>query len=306
MAPQASPEQIPVIWLQGTGCSGCSVSFLNAANPRIANILLEEIVPGKHVSLLFHPTVQAASGPMAVDILVDTEQNREGYVLIVEGGVPEIISHIGGVGRDGKEVEMPQTVISLAKKAVAVLAVGNCAAYGGIPAASPNPSGTKSVEDVLENAGVDTPIINIPGCPPHPDWIVGTIAHVLLKGLPTADDLDDFKRPKAYFGMLVHENCPRRPDFDAGKFARTHGEPGCLYELGCKGPVTYADCPLREWNDGVSWCVKAGSPCLGCTEPGFPDIGPGLYHKMETDALPRIEKDEQSGKLTYKVPAASE
>jgi hydrogenase small subunit len=306
MAPKASPEHIPAIWLQAAGCSGCSISLLNAANPGIANVLLEQVVPGKHVSLLFHPSVQAASGTLAVDILVDAEKNREGYVLFVEGAIPEKLTCAGGVDRDGKEKEMGALVVSLAKRAVAVLAVGNCATYGGIPAAAPNPAGCRSVEDVLTDAGVKTPVVNVPGCPPHPDWMIGTLGSILLKGLPTAEDLDAFGRPKAFFGMMVHENCPRRPYFDAGKFARSHGEPGCLYELGCKGPVTYADCPLRQWNNGVNWCIKAGGPCLGCVEPGFPDIGPGLYRKITLDVLPRIRKDEETGKLVYAAPPVGE
>jgi hydrogenase small subunit len=306
MAPKASPEQVAAIWLQAAGCSGCSVSLLNAANPGIGSVLLEQIVPGKHISLLFHPTVQAGSGALVVDILADAEKNREGYVLIVEGAIQEKIRCAGGVDRDGEEKDLAELVVSLAKKAAAVMAVGNCATYGGIPAAPPNPSGCKSVEAVLAEAGVGTPVVNVPGCPPHPDWMIGTLGLILLKGLPGARDLDDFGRPKAFFGSMVHENCPRRPYFDAGKFARSHGEIGCLYELGCKGPVTYADCPIRQWNNGVNWCIKAGGPCLGCVEPGFPDIGPGFYSKITLEVVPHIKRDEATGRLVFMAPAVGE
>jgi len=294
MADQSVAE-IPVVWLQGTGCSGCSVSLLNAASPSIANILLEEIVPGKHVELLFHPTVMAGSGTVALSALEGAEE-AGGYVLAVEGGIPTVVSEIGGTDAEGNEVDFVEKFDALAARALAVMAVGQCAAYGGIPASAPNPSGSISVQEALEKAGLDTPFVNVPGCPPHPDWIVGTIAFILLNGLPGADDVDDFGRLKLFFGGDLHENCPRRADFDAGKFAKYFSDDGCLYELGCKGPVTYADCPLRQWNNGVSWCIRAGSPCQGCVEPGFPDIGPGLYLKVCGEELPRIARDE-SGKL---------
>ena len=123
----------------------------------------------------------------------------------------------------------------------------------------------------------------------HPDWIVGTIASVLLKGLPSADDLDAVLRPKAFYGQLIHDNCPRRGYFDAGRFARHSGEPGCLYELGCKGPVTYADCPTRLWNGGVNWCVGSGAPCIGCVEPGFPDKLQPMLTKMDESSLEQFK-----------------
>ena len=131
-------------------------------------------------------------------------------------------------------------------------------------------------------------MINIPGCAPHPDWFVGTVAKVLLLGLPQANELDEHNRPKEFYGNLIHENCPRRAYFDEGKFARNFGEPGCLNELGCKGPVTSADCPTRLWNHGVNWCIGSGSPCIGCVEPGFPDLMAPFYKKMTEVDLPNI------------------
>jgi hydrogenase small subunit len=114
---------------------------------------------------------------------------------------------------------------------------------------------------------------------------MGTVAGILLSGLPRTEDLDEYGRPKAFYGQTIHENCPRRAYYDERKFAKKLSDPGCLYELGCKGPVTYADCPLRLWNNGVNWCIGNGSPCLGCTEPGFPDITSPFYEKMATTAL---------------------
>jgi len=297
-------QEIPVVWLQGSGCSGCSVSLLNSAAPRIANVLLEEVVPGKHVQLRFHPTVMAASGELALEIAHDAREGGEGYVLFLEGGIPEKIPHIGGATPDGDELSIVDEFVGLAKNALCVVAVGACAAFGGIPAAAPNPSGSKPASRVLKEHGIDTPCVNVPGCPPHPDWILGTVAQILLHGLPAAGDLDEHGRPRAFYGQLIHENCSRRADFDAGRFASHHGEPGCLYELGCKGPVTYSDCPLRQWNGGINWPVGAGSPCLACVEPGFPDVGSALYKKIASCELPRIERDA-TGQLHFVTPWSS-
>jgi len=130
--------------------------------------------------------------------------------------------------------------------------------------------------------------VNIPGCPPHPDWFAGTVASLILNGLPGADELDDNLRPHLFYGKLIHEYCPRRAYFDEGKFAKKFGDEGCLYELGCKGPITYADCPLRLWNNGTNWCVGAGAPCQGCTQPEFPDLVAPLYEKLVDVELPVI------------------
>lgn len=296
-------QEVPVVWLQGTGCSGCSLSLLNSAAPRISNLLLEEMVPGHHIQLRFHPTIMAASGEMALEILKDTERGDEPYVLFVEGGLPEKTPHIGGTTAEGDEIDIFETFADLADSALCVIAVGACATFGGIPAADPNPSGSIPVSEALDSAGIETPYINIPGCPAHPDWIVGTVTGILRRGLPDEEALDEHRRPKAFFGELIHENCPRRADFDANKFAEHHGEDGCLYELGCKGPFTYADCPTRQWNSGTNWPIGAGSPCLGCVEPGFPDVGTALYHKTYAEGLPRIARDEETGELTFVGPA---
>jgi hydrogenase small subunit len=180
---------------------------------------------------------------------------------------------------------MQSWVETLAKDALAVIALGSCAAFGGIPAAQPNPTQCRSVSEVLQAKGINTPVVNIPGCPPHPDWFVGTVASILLSGLPEPEDLDELGRPKAFYGQTIHENCPRRAYYDENKFAKKFGDPGCNYELGCRGPITHADCPLRLWNDKVSWCVGCGATCIGCTEPEFFDIAP-LYEKIKEAALP--------------------
>lgn len=289
MSDTSAPQEYPAIWLQGAGCSGCSISVLNAVSPPISQLVLDEIVPGKHVSLRFHPSVMAATGHLAVDILLAAEQDEEPHVLVLEGSVPVTVSKIGGCGPDGEELDFVERFVNLANKALAVIAIGDCAAFGGIPASGPNLAGCRSAREVMAEHGIGTPLINLGGCPPHPDWFMQTVAGVLLYGLPDASQLDADLRPLTFYGKLIHENCPRRPYFDAGKFAQRFGEPGCMYELGCKGPYTYADCPARQFNGGVNWCINAGSPCHACAESEFPNIGPGLYRKIDADSLPRIQ-----------------
>ena len=275
----AGSEEYRAIWLQGAGCSGCSVSVLNSASPSIKNVLIDEVIPGKHVNLRFHPTVMAASGQIAIEVIENAPQEKGGYILIVEGAIPTAQGY-GSVG----EASIASQVERLGRDALAVIALGTCASFGGIPAANPNPSQCVSVSQLLRTCGINTPVINIPGCPPHPDWFVNTVASILVQGLPKPEEFDEFGRPKAFYGQLIHEHCQRRSYYDEQKFAKKIGDPGCLYELGCKGPVTYADCPLRQWNSGTNWCIKAGSPCIGCCEPGFPDLVSPFYEKMPKEA----------------------
>lgn len=271
----------PVIWIQGASCTGCSISLLNSEQPGIKEILTEVI------GLKFHPNVSAAAGDLAMKVIDDTAKAGNFY-LVVEGAVSTADNGVYcSVGeRYGKPLTFLDRVKELGSRAAAVLSVGTCASFGGIPAAHPNPTGCKSVQDVLKEAGIKTPVINISGCPPHPDWIVGTLAHVLLFG--DIPELDQFGRPKVFYGKLVHENCPRRQYFDASKFAKNFSEPGCLLEIGCKGPLAHCDCFDRQWNGGVNWCIKAGAPCIGCTESEFPGCSTPFYERMPGIPLPNI------------------
>jgi len=284
-------KEIPAVWIQGGSCSGCSVSVLNAVAPSIKNVLIDEVVPGIHINLRFQATIMAGAGEPIIKVLEDVGQQSEGeFVLIVEGVVP---TADGGVycrmgERGGEPIPFYQWVVDLGKKAMAVIALGTCSCFGGIPSGKPNPTGVKAVMDIFKEKGINTPLINIPGCPPHPDWFVSTVAKLLIAGLPKPEELDDHLRPKDFFGALIHENCPRRAYFDEGKFAKKFGEPGCLYELGCKGPITYADCPSRQWNNGANWCIRSGMGCQGCTQPEFPDFLGSFYEKLTDVDLPKI------------------
>ena len=174
---------------------------------------------------------------------------------------------------------MKATTPTPTSDAAAVLALGTCAAYGGIPAAKGSVTEAMGTGAMLKQAGIKTPVVNIPGCPPQPDWIVGTIALALQKikekgleaGLAEVVSLLDSEgRPLPFYGRNVHENCPYLGKYDEGKFSATFTEKdGCRYDLGCKGPGAYCDSFERKWN-GVNWCV-ANAICIGCTEPSFPD-----------------------------------
>jgi len=288
--------EYPVIWVQCASCTGCSVSVLNEVSPSIKNILIDEVLPGKHLNLRFQATVMAGAGDLVIEEMESTaEKFKGGYVLVVEGAIPmKGNGEYGSLGeKNGQPVPMDVRVESLARDALAVIALGTCAAFGGIPAAKPNPSECVGVGALLQMRGVTTPLVNIPGCPPHPDWFVGTVASVMLNGLPAPEDVDEYGRPKVFYGRLIHENCPRRAYFDEGKFAKKFGDPGCLHELGCKGPITYADCFERMWNHGTNWCIGNGHPCIACQEPGFPDVSSPLYQKMTGIEIPNIASERK-------------
>jgi len=283
--------EIPVVWLQGGACTGCAVSLLNSFSPNAASVVIRELTPGKHISLRFQMTVMAGQGQQVVDILHDTAvKDKGGYVLVMEGTLQLGDALFATLGEeDGREIPIHQHAAQLARGAMAVVCMGTCSSFGGIPAGKGNVTKAASMEALLEREGIEVPLVNIPGCPPHPDWMVGTLAAVAMYGLEAvAGDLDELKRPKMFYGKNIHETCPRRADFDAGRFARKFGEAGCLYELGCKGPVTFGDCPTRMWNSGVNWCVGAGSPCHGCVEPDFPDRLSPLYEKIDEERMGRF------------------
>ena len=160
-------------------------------------------------------------------------------------------------------------LVETAKNAAAVIAVGSCAVDGGWQASGANPAGATGVTAILKKYGVDKPIINLPACPCNPEWIVAVIVDYLLLG--TLPELDEKNEPSLIFGQPIHENCPRRGHFENGEFVYQYGtveekKGYCLYPLGCKGPTVKSNCPIVRWNDGVSWCVESGAPCIGCCD----------------------------------------
>jgi hydrogenase small subunit len=298
-SPETPTNEVPLIWLALGACTGCTVSVLNTLSPRIQNILLDEAVPGKHISLRYHATVMAAEGSKAVQALKDIALSRGSYILVVEGATA---TRDGGIycqtGEDnGQGVIGREQAIDLGKDAAAVLAVGTCAAFGGIPAAAPNPTGCVGVQRLFQDNNIGTPVINISGCPPHPDWFTGTVASILFGGLASVK-LDALNRPLDYYGLRIHDNCPRQGYFNLGIFSKKFSDPYCMYQLGCKGPVTYADCPKRMWNSGTNWCIGANSICIGCVNPGFPDASVPFMKKpadWELGALSLPPEETGSG-----------
>ncbi len=245
----------PVIWLQGQSCSGCSVSLLNSERPDPASILTG------YISMLFHSNLSTATGKLSMQVL-NKGIEKGGYLLAVEGSIPAGMPEACIMGGE----LITEQVIRAANKADAIVAVGSCAASGGIPAAENNPTGAKSVPDFLTSNGIKKPIISIPGCPAHPDWMVGTLVHVIKFGIPK---LDSQGRPKMFYGKLLHDQCPRFSDYERENFAKTFSEDGCLFKLGCLGPNTHSDCTVRLWNGGTNSCIKSGAPCIGCTSQEF-------------------------------------
>jgi hydrogenase small subunit len=252
---QLSSGQAPVLWLQGQSCSGCSVSLLNSDQPDPVELLTS------YISLRFHSNLSTATGDVAMGVLNDSI-DQGGYYLAVEGSIPAGMPEACIVGNE----MITKQVSRAARNAAAVVAVGTCAAFGGIPAAENNPTGAMSVPDFLKKEGISTPVISVPGCPSHPDWLVGTLVHVLKFGIP---ELDASGRPKMFFGELVHDQCQRFADYERERFAKTFSDEGCFFKLGCLGPNTHADCTNRLWNAGTNYCIKAGSPCIGCTSSEF-------------------------------------
>ena len=250
--------QAKVLWLQGMSCSGCSVSFLNAEDPGPLEILTEII------SLVYHPTVSAAQGDTAIEV-VEQVTDEGGYFLVLEGSVPLEMPEACVIG--GKPLgEMLPPII---RNAAGVIAAGTCAAFGGIPAAEGNPTGAVSLKEFMQHEGikVEGRLINCPGCPVHPQSLLGVVAYVLAKGLPKLDP--ELLTPEMFYGHSVHDECPRFHYWEKREFAKKFGDEGCLFELGCLGPLSHTNCPQRQWNGGVSWCIRAGAPCTACTNVDF-------------------------------------
>lgn len=285
-ARETSAGGLPLLWLQAQACSGCSVSLPNSIYyATISDLAVNTL------DINFHSTLSAASGDQAVSA-VEKTYRKGNYVLVVEGAIP--------TGANGDYCTLWPGLTALkgvqryAERASVILAAGTCASFGGLSAAQPNITGASSVSQVLSGVSV----VNIPGCPMHPDWLVGTVAYILANGKLPA--LDAQSRPTAFYGKTLHEQCPFLTEFNTkyGRQGHAKGQScldchartdshvpqsrslglgGCLFALGCNGGRTHCDCSARKWNGGqagtpgVSWCVEAGSPCTGCTEPTFPD-----------------------------------
>jgi len=277
-----------VIWLSFQECTGCTESLLRTDHPGLAELILDLI------SLDYHETLFAPSGHLAEEARMQAMEAHAGkYILVVEGAIP---TKDGGIycmigGRTALEI-----VKEAAERAGAIIAIGSCASFGGLPAAEPNPTGAKGAPQVLEGKTV----VTIPGCPANPYNFLGTVLQYATFG--TLPALDDKGRPMFAYGRTIHEHCPRRPHFDAGRFAEQFGDEGhrqgwCLYKLGCKGPETHANCSTLHFGEVVgAWPIGIGHPCFGCTEQKLAFRAPlhslaEIERPTPPDTYPGIEAD---------------
>lgn len=257
-------NKVPIIWLELADCSGNSEAFIKSTNPAIEDLIFD------YISLDYHELLMTSSGDFSETVLEDIIKNQKGeYILIVEGAIPLAMDgkflRIGPKGETGLEL-----LKRCAKDAALVMAVGSCALDGGIVAAEPNPTGAVGVSEALKRDDV----INISGCPTNPTNIVGTLlSYIMFEELPP---LDEFNRPLWAYEGRIHDNCERRGHYELGEFVQEWGDEGakkgfCLFEMGCKGPYAYANCPTMKFNSGTSWPIQAGHGCIGCVESGFFD-----------------------------------
>lgn len=263
-------QRPPVIWLHFGECTGCSEGLLRSQYPYVDDLVLEVL------SVEYHETIMAAAGHQAEENLHVAMKKYAGkYICVVEGAIATAFD--GGYGKVAG-----RTFLEIAKEVVpqaaATIAYGTCATWGGIPAAEPNPGGYKGVGDAL-----GAKVLNLPGCPPNPVNLVGTIVNYLLLGkLP---EMDDMGRPMFAYGKTIHDQCPRRSHFENEEFIEEFGSEEaqlgyCLYKLGCRGPETFNNCPVAKFNNGTSWPVEAGHPCIGCSEPDFWDKMTPFYEEF--------------------------
>src|SRR5208282_1342178 len=268
----ATADKPVLVWLEFQDCAGNTESFLRASHPTVADLVLDTI------SLNYHETLMAAAGSQAVSALDETVKNNKGkYIALVEGSVP--------TGADGAYCTIGgRSALDIVREvcggAAATIAVGTCAAFGGIPAAAPNPTGALSVADAapgLQN------LINMSACPANAENITALIVYYLtLKRWPP---LDQYRRPLFAYGASIHDGCERRAHFDAGQYVEAWGDEAhrhglCLYKMGCKGPATSQNCPVVKWNEGTNWPIGCGHPCIGCAEPNFWDTMTPFYQRL--------------------------
>ncbi len=290
-APEFSPHQrqteqrvVHILWMtSGLGCDGDTVALTAATSPSLED-LIRGTIPGTPPIMLYNPWTALESGDAFVRHWYDAEAGRlSPFVLVIEGSVPnERLSgegHWAGFGVDpdsGQPIPTTTWIDRLAPGAAAIVAVGTCAAYGGVPAMRNNPTGAMGVGDYLgrswrSRAGL--PVVNLPGCPVQPDTITETLLALAMRiaGISPELALDELGRPRWLFDRTVHEGCDRVGLAERGDFADGFDDGGCLVKLGCKGPVVKCSVPTRGWVNGIGGCPNVGGICIACTSPGFPD-----------------------------------
>ena len=268
-----------LLWLQSGGCGGCTLSWLGSEGQPLFATLADE-----GIEILWHPSLSEASASEALAVIDACADGRRPLdILCVEGS---LLRGPHGSGRfhmlSGTGEPMINWVRALAAQARHVVAVGSCAAYGGVTAAGVNPTDACGLQYDGDTPGGllgaefqasdGLPVINVAGCPTHPDWVSETLI-ALARGSMSREDLDDAGRPRFYAGQLVHHGCPRNEFYEFKASAGKPSDQGCLMEhLGCKGTQAHADCNLRLWN-GSGSCLRGGYACIRCTDAGFEEPG---------------------------------
>jgi NiFe hydrogenase small subunit HydA len=214
-------------------------------------------------------------------------------LLVVEGATyltgPQCATEVSGK-------PLAEWIRAIARSADYTVAVGTCASFGGIMACGRNPMGATGLqyfrnqiggllgEDYRSRAGL--PVVNVPGCPAHPDWIIGTLWALRADRL-AEENLDRFSRPRAFYGKLAHHACPRNEYYEFKASATAYSQQGCLFEnLGCKGTLCESDCNERLWLARTGSCTRGGFPCLSCTSPLFPDGFVPFFETAKIDGIP--------------------
>ncbi|OCL26547.1 Ni/Fe hydrogenase [Orenia metallireducens] len=276
-------DKLPVLWLETSDSGDNNISFMNTSYPYLGQVFDEMI------DLLYSNTFMAAQGRDAVDILNRVARYQKGeFTLVVEGAIPTKANGLYNIviETEREKITALEVVKWLGGLAKYVVTIGTCASFGGPSAAKPNITGGVAVSEVL-----DREIIKVSGCPVNAEWFVGTLAHLLMYGQPEVDELG---RPTLFYGYTIHRHCQRRSYFDRGNFAESLGDIECMFSQGCVGPKTYADCPYRQWIN-ESWPIEANTPCIGCTNPDFPDGSTPFFTPLPEKRNEELGKRGQRG-----------
>ncbi len=286
-------KTVHVFWMAGMSCDGCTITVAGATNPGIEGLLLGT-VPAMPTVVLHHPVLSVEAG---AEFMAPFKQAYDGtlgdpYVVVFEGSVPDerIAARMGGYwsamgselmpgeaeGGASRLIPTTEWLTRLAPGAAATIAMGTCATWGGIPSAEGNPTNAMSVMDHLGKdyrSAFGLPVINIPGCAPQGDNFTETVFAVLLflQGLGPLPSFDELGRPAWLYGETVHRGCTRAGYYEEGVFAKEYGDPECLVEIGCWGPVVNCNIVKRGAINHMGGCMEAGGVCIACTMPGFPD-----------------------------------
>lgn len=292
MSEAAGGRGLNLLWLQSGGCGGCSLSLLGAEGPDLFTAL-----ESAGIRLLWHPGLSEACGNEFVALLRGLLEGEERLdLLCLEGAV---VCGPNGSGRfhrlAGTGQPMMQWIERLSRVAGHVVAVGSCAAYGGVTAAGGNPSEARGLQyDGTVRGGFlgrgfrdasGLPVINIAGCPVHPNWVTETLSQ-LVAGDLYPENLDEWGRPRSYADHLVHHGCPRNEFYEYKASAEKPSDLGCMMEhLGCLGTQAHADCNTRAWN-GEGSCLRGGYACINCTAPGFEEPGHAFTRTPKIAGIP--------------------